>query len=452
MRFFFDHALLPEGWARDVGLDIEAGDIARVTVGAPSNGCERISGIALPGLASLHSHAFQRGMAGLAETRVSGSDSFWSWRQVMYRFVDGLTPEDLEAIACFAFMEMLEAGFTAVGEFHYLHHDRDGRPFRDIAEMCARIAAAAATTGIGLTLLPSFYAYGGFGGTPPGDAQRRFFNAPDRFLRLLESARTAVSGLPDAAVGIAPHSLRAVTPDTLQAVVDASPEGPIHIHVAEQLREVEECLVWSGNRPVEWLLANAPIDQRWCLIHATHMTMEETRALAESCAVAGICPLTEANLGDGVFDAPTFLEAQGRFGVGSDSNVEITAPGELKQLEYGQRLALRARNVFPREAGESTGARLYRGALAGGSQALGRRIGALAEGFRADFVVLDSNHPDLATVTGDRWLDSYIFVTGKSVIDSVFVGGDRVVRGGRHRGRDALTQRYLSTLARLALQ
>lgn len=451
MKLLLDHALLPGGWARDVGLDIEAGDITRVTIGAAPHDRERMRGITLPGLASLHSHAFHRGMAGLAETRGPTSDSFWSWRQVMYRFVDLLAPEDLEAIAGYAFMEMLEAGFTAVGEFHYLHHDRDGQPYDDLAEMSARIAAAAAATGIGLTLLPSFYAYGGFGGALPSEAQRRFLNDADRFLKLREGARRAVNCLPDAVVGVAPHSLRAVTPETLRAVIAAVADGPVHIHAAEQMREVEECLAWSGKRPVEWLLANAPVDERWCLIHATHMTLEESRALAASKAVAGVCPLTEANLGDGVFDAPVFLDAQGRFGVGSDSNVEITAPGELKQLEYSQRLALRARNVFPRQAGESTGARLYRGALAGGKQALGRRIGALAEGFRADFVVLDAAHPDLAAVTGDRWLDSYIFVTGSSAVDSVFVGGERVVHRGRHRARDVLTQRFRSTLAGLAL-
>ena len=451
VKLLLDHALLPEGWACDVGLDIEAGDITRVTIGAAPHGRERVCGIALPGLASLHSHAFQRGMAGLAETRGPTSDSFWSWRQVMYRFVDRLAPEDIEAIAGYAFMEMLEAGFTAVGEFHYLHHDRDGRPYDDLAEMSARIAAAAAATGIGLTLLPSFYAYGGFAGAPPSEAQRRFLNDPDRFLKLREGARRAVGCLPDAVVGVAPHSLRAVTPETLRAVVAAAADGPVHIHAAEQMREVEECLAWSGKRPVEWLLANASVDQRWCLIHATHMTGEEIGALAASKAVAGICPLTEANLGDGVFNVPAFLDARGRFGVGSDSNVEITAPGELKQLEYSQRLALRARNVVPREPGESTGARLYRGALAGGCQALGRRIGALAEGLRADFVVLDAAHPDLAAGTGDRWLDSYIFVIGRSAVDSVFVGGERVVHDGRHRARDVLTQRYRSTLAGLAL-
>ena len=449
-KLFFDHALLPGGWARDVGLDLEDGTIDVVTPRASPEGRERIAGIALPGLASLHSHTFQRGMAGLAETRGPSSDSFWSWRQVMYRFLGALTPDDVGAIAAFAFMEMLEAGFTAVGEFHYLHHDRDGRPFADLGEMSARVAASAGETGIGLTLLPSFYAHGGFGASPPTEAQKRFVNDPDRFVELVAQARKAVAALPDAAVGVAPHSLRAVTPETLRSVLSAHPEGPIHIHAAEQVREVEECLAWSGQRPVEWLLDHAAVDERWCLIHATHMTAGESRGLAVRGAVAGLCPLTEANLGDGIFEAPPYIAAGGRFGVGTDSNIEITAPGELKQLEYSQRLIRQARNVFPLREGQSTGAALYRDALAGGSQALGRRIGSLAEGHRADIVVLDAHHPDLATVTGDRWLDAYIFVAGESAIDRVIVGGNGVVEKGRHRARESIVRRYVATMRRLA--
>jgi formimidoylglutamate deiminase len=449
-KLLFDHALLPSGWTQSVGLDIDDGMITDVISGAPPDGRERIAGIAVPGLPNLHSHSFQRGMAGLAEIRGPTGDNFWSWRQVMYRFLGSLTADDVEAITSFAFMQMLEGGFTAVAEFHYLHHDRDGRPFTDVAELSARIAAAAAETGISLTLLPSFYAYGGFGGIPAAEGQRRFINDPDRFNKLVEGARKAVSGLPDAVVGIAPHSLRAVTPETLRAVVTAHSEGPIHIHAAEQVREVQDCVAWSGQRPVEWLLAHAAVDRRWCLIHATHMTVKENRALAKSGAVAGLCPLTEASLGDGIFDAQTFLTAQGRFGAGSDSNIEITAPGELKQLEYSQRLAKLARNVFARREGESTGARLYQDALAGGRQALGRRTGSIAQGFRADIVVLDVTHPDLVAGAGDRWLDSYIFVTGKSAIDSVFVGGERLVERGRHRARDRIQRCYVSTLSRLS--
>lgn len=448
-KLFFDHGLLPDGWAKSIAIDIEGGVILSVTAGAERTGREHVPGIVLPGLPNLHSHTFQRGMAGLAETRGPAGDSFWTWRQVMYRFLGSLTPDDVEAIAAFAFMEMLEGGFTAVAEFHYLHHDRDGRPYANLAELSARIAAAAAETGLGLTLLPSFYAYGGLGGAAPVEGQRRFLNDPDRFVRLLEGARQAVARLPDARVGIAPHSLRAVTPDTLRSVLGAVPAGPIHIHAAEQVKEVEDCVAWSGRRPVEWLLAEAGIDRRWCLIHATHMTPEETRGLAVSGAVAGLCPLTEASLGDGIFDGTRYVGAEGRLGVGSDSNIEITAPGELKQLEYSQRLKDRARNVLARTEGESTGACLYESALVGGAQALDREIGALSPGYRADLVVLDQQHPDLAAVSGDRWLDAYIFVAGKSAIDSVFVGGERVVEKGRHRARERIMARYARTMTRL---
>ena len=449
-RFLFDHALLPEGWAERVGIDVDDGTIVDVQPGASADGRERVAGIALPGLPNLHSHTFQRAMAGLAETRGPASDNFWSWREVMYRFLGALTPDDVEAIAAYAFMEMLEGGFTSVAEFHYLHHDRDGRPFAALGEMAARIAAAAAETGIGLTLLPSFYAYGGFGAAPAHAGQRRFLNDPDRFLRLVEEARHAIAALPDAVVGMAPHSLRAVTPATLRAVLDGHTSGPVHIHAAEQVREVEDCVAWSGERPVAWLLSHAAVDDRWCLIHATHMSADESRRLAASGAVAGLCPLTEANLGDGIFDAPTYVAARGRFGIGTDSNIEITAPGELKQLEYHQRLATLSRNVLSRTEGESTGVRLYVDALSGGAQALGRRIGCLAKGFRADLVVLDAGHPDLVAVTGDRWIDAYTFVTGRSAIASVLVGGERVVERGRHRARSSLQQRYTSVLKRLA--
>src|SRR5690606_11701310 len=293
------------------------------------------------GLPNLHSHTFQRGMAGLAETRGPSGDSFWTWRQVMYGFLGALTPEDVEAVAAYAFLEMLEGGFTAVAEFHYLHHGPDGAPYANLAEHCERIAAAAETTGIGLTLLPVFYAQGGFGAQPANEGQRRLLNDPERFAQLLEGARKAVASLPDARVGIAPHSLRAVTPESLAAVLPLAEGGPVHIHIAEQVKEVEDCLAWSGRRPVEWLLDNAPVDGRWCLIHATHLTDAEVGGIARSGAVAGLCPITEANLGDGIFAGVEFAGQGGLYGVGSDSNIEITAPGELRQLEYSQRLALR---------------------------------------------------------------------------------------------------------------
>jgi formiminoglutamate deiminase len=447
--YLFDHALLPSGFARDVRVDMADGAIADVTPNAPRDGAQHIAGIAIPGLPNLHCHGFQRGMAGLAERRGPAHDSFWTWREVMYRFLGRLSPDDVAAIAAFAYAQMLETGFTAVGEFHYLHHDVDGRPYADIGEMAVRIAAAAGETGIGLTLLPSLYMHGGFGGAPPNDGQKRFLNTPDRFAVLMARSRDIVAVLPNANVGIAPHSLRAVTPDALAGLVTANPGGPVHIHAAEQVKEVQDCVAALGTRPVAWLLDNANVDKRWCLIHATHMTPDETRALAASGAVAGLCPLTEASLGDGIFDGARFLQHGGRFGVGTDSQIQIEAAAELRQLEYTQRLRDRSRNVLPQQEGDSTGTRIYATALAGGAQALGRDIGAIEPGKRADIVVLDAAHPDLSGGP-HAWLDAYVFVAGRALIKSVMVGGETVVSDGQHRHRDTITARYRKVVARLA--
>jgi formiminoglutamate deiminase len=447
--FLFDHALLPDGWKRDVRVDVVDGTIAEVRAGAQRDGAEPVAGIAVPGLPNLHCHSFQRAMAGLAERRGPAHDSFWTWREVMYAFLAALRPDDVEAIAAFAYMEMLEAGFTAVGEFHYLHHDPEGRPYADIAEMGSRIAAAAVQTRIGLTLLPSFYANGGFAGVAGTHGQRRFLTDPDAFIRLFARSREIVRGVPDANIGVAPHSLRAVTPHSLRTVVESC-DGPIHIHAAEQTKEVEECVAALGRRPVAWLLDNHDVGPRWCIVHATHMDDGEIRRLARSGAVAGLCPLTEANLGDGIFPGDRFLSDGGRFGIGSDSNIEIDAAVELRQLEYGQRLRDRARNVLAERAGQSTGRRLYDAALAGGAQALGRHIGLLEPGRRADIVVLAADHPDLAGRSGDLWLDAYLFAGGRRMVRTVLVGGDTVVKDGQHRAHPAIIERYRAVASRLA--
>ena len=446
---FFDDALLTTGWSRSVRMGIVDGAITSVVANATRDGAQYIPGIAVPGLINLHSHAFQRGMAGLAEQRGPAHDSFWTWREVMYRFLGALTPDDVEGIAALAYVEMLEAGFTTVAEFHYLHHDIDGQPYSDLGEMCARIAAAAAQTHIGLTLLPSLYMAGGFNGEPASPGQRRFLNEFDRFLRLVDRARQLAAPLAGATVGIAPHSLRAVPADELRRLVKTYPDMPVHIHAAEQLREVEESVAALGARPVEWLLANAGVDAHWCLIHATHMTGEETAALARSGAVAGLCPLTEASLGDGIFPAAEFLRAGGRFGVGTDSNIQIDAAAELRQLEYGQRLSHRARNVLTTGAGEATGRRLYSEALAAGAQAVGRTGAGLEVNRPADIVALDASHVDLAAVRDDQWLDKWIFVAGKSAVGTVVARGQAVVANGRHVSRDSIEARYKRTIQRL---
>jgi formimidoylglutamate deiminase len=367
----------------------------------------------------------------------------------MYRFVGRMGPEEMRAIAAMAYLEMLEGGFTRVGEFHYLHHAPDGKPYADPAEMAAALAGAAEETGIALTLLPVFYAHAGFGGQAPGEGQRRFLHDIDGFARLRARSADALAALPDAVTGLAPHSLRAVTPEELAALVAmAEPCAPIHIHIAEQQKEVRDCLAWSGARPVEWLLDHAPVDARWCLVHATHMTETETLAMAGSGAVAGLCPITEANLGDGLFPMRDFLGNGGAYGIGSDSNVLIDAAEEMRLLEYGQRLTHQSRNDLATGAGGSTGGAILRAVLAGGGQALGARS-ALAVGCAADIVSLDADHPALIAREGDAWLDSWIFAARRGAVDTVWRRGRKVVSGGRHHARDAIVARYRVTLTDL---
>lgn len=451
MDLVLSHALLPDGFADDVRVKVERGTITAVVPNARDAGgvARRVEGIALPGLPNLHSHAFQRGMAGLAERRGPLGDSFWTWREVMYRFLGRLSPEDVEAIAAFAYLEMLERGFTTVGEFHYLHNDPAGRPYGDPAELAGRVAAAARETGIGLTLIPCFYAQGGFGAAPPTEGQRRFVTDLDGFGRLLARVRALVRALPAGAVGVAPHSLRAVTPGALREVVAMAEGGPVHIHAAEQTREVEDCLAWSGRRPVEWLLDEAGPDARWCLIHATHMSADETARLARSGAAVALCPLTESSLGDGIFPGPDYLAAGGAFGIGTDSNIEIDAAGELRQLEYAQRLAQRGRNLMTVREGESTGLRLVREALAAGPRALAQPIGAIAPGRRADIVVLDLGHPGFAGSGPESWLDCWLFSAGRDAVSTVIAGGEVVVEEGRHMAREPIARRYVAAMRRI---
>ena len=442
MALWFGQAMLVEGWRQDVRLTIRDGRIAGVESGVPPRPGDERHGIALPGLPNVHSHAFQRGMAGLAEQAGPGGDSFWTWRAAMYRFVDRLDPEGLRAIAALAYVEMLESGFTRVGEFHYLHHDPAGEPYGDPAEMARAIVEAAKESGIALTLLPVFYAHAGFGGGAPEAGQRRFVNDVDGFARLVEGAREALASMDGAVLGVAPHSLRAVTADELAALLPLAPDGPVHIHVAEQQAEVDACLAWSGQRPVEWLIDHAPVDARWCLVHATHVTGEELAAVARSGAVVGLCPITEANLGDGIFPARAFLDGGGRIGMGSDSNVRIDAAGELCLLEYGQRLVHQARNVLA-----GGGGALWRTCLAGGAQALGQR-GGLAVGAPADIVGLRADDVALVGRNGDQVIDSWIF-GGRGLVDCVWRGGDRLVSGGVHVARAGVEARYSATMRSL---
>jgi formimidoylglutamate deiminase len=448
--FFFASAWLPEGWQDGVRVEVHGEWITAVACAATAGPHDVRVPLGLPGLPNVHSHAFQRAMAGLAERRgPQGADDFWSWREVMYRFLARLGPEDLEAIAAYAYADLLEAGFTSVGEFHYLHRTPQGDLYANRAELALRHLAAADTTGIGLTLLPAFYESSQFGGAPPAPGQQRFVTDLATFGRIVEAVRTAIHPSPGRNVGIAPHSLRAVTAGHLSALLDCHREGPIHIHAAEQVREVADCLAFTGARPVEWLLRHAALDTRWCVVHATHLSPGETSQLARCGAVAGLCPITEANLGDGIFPAADYRAAQGRWGIGTDSHIRLDAAAELRQLEYAQRLLLGQRNVLARPDQPSTGASLYQAALSGGAQALGLPVGAIAPGHRADFLVLDADHPDLAGRARDTVLDTWIFAQGRSLIRDVIAGGRIVVENRRHRERERIDAAYRRTLRKL---
>lgn len=445
---YTEHLLTSAGWVKSARLHLEAGRIGTIERDvAPQAGDERHA-VIVPAMANLHSHAFQRGMAGLAETRGANEDNFWSWRDTMYRFASRMSPEHLQAIAAQAYVEMLEAGFCRVGEFHYVHHDVGGRRFADPGEMVGRIAAAASETGIALTLLPVFYAHSSFGGLPPKEGQARFILDIDGYARLIERSHAAVARLPASVVGVAPHSLRAVTPGELAEITALLPGAPVHIHIAEQTNEVRDCVAWSGLRPVRWLLDNVAVDSRWCLVHATHIDAGEIESIARSGAAVGLCPVTEANLGDGIFPAAEFVAAGGRCGIGTDSNVCITLPGELSLLEYTQRLSRRVRNVIGLED-RSTGMALYQRALSGGGQALGAPTVGIAAGGAADLASLTKQQPAMVCRSGDALIDSWLFATAGGVVDCVWVGGVKQVEHGRHRSRDSVRQAFGKTMQEL---
>ena len=439
---FAKQAKLSTGWASNVRVTHADGRITDIAPNQTPDAHDTCVDTLLPALANLHSHSCQRAMAGMTEYRMAGKDSFWTWRDLMYRFTANLTPEHIEAIAAFVFLEMQEAGYASVGEFHYLHHQAGGATYDDLGELSSRIATAAAKTGIGLTHLPVLYTYGGAGQMPLEAGQARFGNSVDRFNDLVARARDVVAHLPaDCQVGIAPHSLRATSPDDLKAVLAAHTAGPVHIHIAEQPKEVADISAWLGARPVEWLLANADVTTNWCLIHATHMTADETTKMAKSGAVAGLCPVTEANLGDGPFNGPGYLEAGGAFGVGSDSNVLVSLTEELRTLEYSQRLRDVARNVMVVGEG-SVGDTIYTGAAKGGAQALGRGAGEIAVGELADVVAIDSAAPSMCALRQDQILDGLVFAAKDDVVTDVWSAGRHAVQSGRHVKRDDIVAAY----------
>jgi formimidoylglutamate deiminase len=438
-QYYARDALLPSGWARDVCITLADGVITSVEVSSTPPSAERLHGPVLPGMANVHSHAFQRAMAGLTDVRAAPHDDFWSWRELMYRFMERLTPEQVQAIATHLYIELLQHGYTAVGEFHYVHHP---------AEMVDRHLAAARDTGIAITLLPSLYRWSGFGEKPLGERQQRF--ASDVRAIMDSVARLRRSQSEDVKVGIAPHSLRAVDPASLKELIAGVDERmPIHIHAAEQTREVEECTQALGKRPVEWLLENAAVDGRWCLVHATHLQPAEAVALAASGAVAGLCPSTEADLGDGIFPLVGYRGASGRWGIGTDSHVSRNPAEELRLLEHVQRLVSRRRNININSISAAVGTALWLEAAAGGAQALGRDMGAIALGKRADLVVLDGEHPDITPRVGDAIANALVFSGNERLVRDVMVAGRWVIRDRRHELQEKAAERYARAVAEL---
>ncbi len=438
-------ALTPKGWETDVRIKVDAAGVIEA-VDANSSPHGDCFGLIIPAPANLHSHGFQRALAGLTENRSRvGSDSFWTWRNLMYGFINELTPEELEAVTAYSQIEMLESGFAAAAEFHYVHHQANGLCYADIAELSARVVAAAEQSGIGLTLLPVYYQYGGCQRKPALPQQQRFINTLDSYLSLFEEASRRLRDLPpDSGMGIAAHSLRAVDPTDLGTLRDSHPDLPFHLHVAEQEAEVDEFKTCYDLRPVEWLLRNANLNDAWCLVHATHMTDAETHGLAKTGAVAGLCPITEANLGDGIFNGVEFADSNGHYGVGTDSNIRISLCEELRTLEYSQRLKHKGRALMA-QPGQSCGRVLFESALLGGSLALGRSSGAIAPGNLADLLALNSESDDLAYCQGDQFLDTFIFSGDNGLVSDVWSAGRHVVKDGQHINRQCIQDRYLHT-------
>ena len=446
-------ALLDDGWRRDIAIAVgDDGRIVNVGAAKPAGADERLAGPVIPAMPNLHSHAFQRAIAGRTGTAsATRDDTFWTWRQAMYATVERLDADAFEAIAAQAYVEMAKAGYASVAEFHYVHHDPHGKPYSDPAELAWRVVGASETAEIALTLLPVFYAHGDFGGAPPSPAQRRFVQSVASFERLCDTlARGAQRH--GYVLGAAPHSLRAVTPAELEKIVHfVAPDAPIHIHAAEQVREVDDCVGWSGGeRPIEWLLAHANIDARWCAVHATQMTEREVAGLAQSGAIAGLAPCTEADLGDGVFAGEAYLRAGGLFGVGSDSNTTIDPFAELRQLEWSQRLALHRRNVLVGASDAPVGESLWRAAAQGGGRALGLATGRIAAGMRADLIVLDADDPALAEQPLANLLDAAIFGPCRRPVRDLICGGRFIVRDGHHAREHDVLRRFRAALTRIA--
>jgi formimidoylglutamate deiminase len=454
--YFAERAWLPQGWAADVRISVDAarGELTGVRPGASADRATRLAGPVIPGVPNAHSHAFQRALAGLGEA----ARGFDDWRAAMYRLANALTPEQLEAVSAQAYVELLKAGYTSVAEFHYIHHDPHGRPYRDLPEMSWRVLSAARHAGIAVTLLPALYGYGGIGGQAPAPEQRRFVNEPERLLHLIQRLQQETAGQPGLRIGLAPHSLRAVTPDTLHAVVDGfrrlDGTAPIHIHVAERPAEVDACQHWYRSPPAAWLLDQGElVDETWTFVHATHASQPEIDRIAARKVTLALCPTTEANLGDGLFPVDRFASQHGRIAVGSDSQVSRDPFAELRWLDHGQRLRHHGRpGLVPHRPGDGPGADLLTRAWLGGRRALGQKVGQLVPGARADLVVLDREVPALAGLPDDRLLDALLFQQPIGAVRDVMAGGSWVVQQHRHWAEDRIVRDYRTAMADLLAQ
>jgi formimidoylglutamate deiminase len=448
-KIFASKILTSSGWKENITVEINAdGHIEKLRTDTKEY--DHHVGCLLPAPVNAHSHSFQRAMSGLTEYRgPNPKDSFWTWRKLMFKFLKQLDPDIVEAIAAFVQMEMLEAGFSTNVEFHYLHHSESGRPYDDIAEMSQRIISAANQSGIGLTLLPVFYQYGGCDLRALEDGQRRFGNNLDQFQTLFQRvSKILETSSPETFLGLAPHSLRAVDPKDLIELVNIAEKKPIHMHLAEQVAEVDEVKEFLGARPVEWVMENLDISNQWCMIHCTQMEPHEVKMLAKTQAVAGLCPITESSLGDGIFEGANWMSNNGNIAIGSDSNVRISLSEELRTLEYSQRLRDRSRAVLA-NSHQSTGRRLFEGICKGGAQAAGRKTGLIKEGYLADLLALNTNHVDLERHKEDTLLDSYIFSGDDRMISDVWSAGRHLVKDGEHILRTEITRAYKKATKKL---
>lgn len=447
--YFANQALLDHGWAENVRIEVQFGTIHSITENAAPSDAISLSGPIVPTLANLHSHAFQRAMAGLAEVSLNPNDSFWSWRDLMYTMVHKLSPEDVRVIATQLYIDMLKAGYSQVAEFHYLHHQQSGKPYNQLNEMARQLIQAADTAGLGLTLLPVLYSHAGFGGQPPTSGQKRFINNTEQYLALHQACSKDLVDHELHQIGICFHSLRAVTQQQISDVLsETSAEMPIHIHIAEQQKEVQDCINWSGQRPVQWLANEVGINEKWCLVHATHLTTDEICTIAKSNAVAGLCPTTEANLGDGIFPAVDYINANGRWGIGSDSHVSLSIVEELRTLEYGQRLRDQQRNRLYGQQQNHVGDFLFHQARLGGNQASHSKLG-LAVGHRADFIVLDHKNPFIAASKTDDIINRWLFACNDNLIRHVYVAGKPIIIDFRHKQEEQASTEFTDVLKRL---